>query len=109
MKGINEKVPISDLPKGVLKVFEHDDHLSFRKLSFEHIRKVEYCLRMHPSLEYQVWVRDTQLSVTDLLNLFAKNVSSDCNSTIHKKRSGDTMNAKKRTPSTMKKKKLTSS
>ena len=50
LKGI--KVPISDLPKGVLKVFEHDEHLSFIKLSFEHKPKVEYCLRIHLSLEY---------------------------------------------------------
>ena len=66
LKGIHEKVPISDLPKGVHKVFEQGSHLSFIKLSFEHKPRVEYCLRIHPSLEYQVWVRDTQLSVTDL-------------------------------------------
>ena len=47
-------------------MFENDEHLSFIKLSFEHKPKVEYCLRIHPSLEYQVWVGDTQLSVTDL-------------------------------------------
>ena len=44
-----------------------------------------------------------------MFNLFAKNLSSECNSAIHKKRSRDTMNSKKRNPSTMKKKKLTSS
>ena len=47
-------------------MFEQGSHLSFIKLSFEHKPRVEYCLRIHPSLEYQVWVRDTQLSVTDL-------------------------------------------
>ena len=44
-----------------------------------------------------------------MFNLFAKNLSSECNSAIHKKRSRDTMNSKKRNPSTMKKMKLTSS
>ena len=47
-------------------MFEQGSHLSFIKLSFEHKPRVEYGLRIHPSLEYQVWVKDTQLSVTDL-------------------------------------------
>ena len=44
-----------------------------------------------------------------MFNLFAKNLSSECNIAIPKKRSRETMNSKKRNPSTMKKKKLTSS
>ena len=44
-----------------------------------------------------------------MFNLFAKNIVTEANSNIHKKRTNDTVNSIKRNPSAMKKKKLTSS
>ena len=58
---IEAKTTKSKLPDGVHKIVE-DQYVSFIKLLWTPSKsKIEYCLKVYPSLEYEVWLSDIKL------------------------------------------------
>ena len=61
LKDIDEKIPKSRLSDGVHKIVAEGQYISFIKLLWTPIKpKIEYCLNLNPSLDYEVWLSDSQ-------------------------------------------------
>ena len=71
LKDIDAKTTKSKLPDGVHKIVE-DQYVSFIKLLWTPSKpKIEYCLKVYPSLEYEVWLSD----INYWKQIFAREIS----------------------------------